>query len=520
MPGALRFYIVPKSGVRPDARNAAFLRVDYWDDWGKYRTQFYLSVRDADGNLHDIGEVKIGQKGLRAHPGHPTPPAGHRTPSFPTSPFASLPGTHFSLGQEEGYYENLAQLGDGLREGVLRGLRDAAFDSDIWEWARNEDVMEVALLRHINVSRVEGQFRRMARGGARLTPYRFWFSPPKRMGEGEPPYRVEFSVVPESTPPTNVHVLIGRNGVGKTYLLGLMTRALVSPEAVARQSGSFGGEDGAPGFANLVTVSFSAFDDLVLPTEASTPKEGFTYSYIGLRRPPAGDGSPRRPKSPQLLATEFVKSLGTCVTGYRKRRWLNAIGVMNGDPVFLAASINDLILLDLANDTDRATALKTFDRLSSGHKIVLLTLTRLVETVEEKTLVLIDEPEAHLHPPLLSAFIRALSDLLVDRNGVAIVATHSPVVLQEVPASCVWVLSRSLQESKAERPRLETFGEEVGILSREAFQLELVQSGYQQLLQQAAAKHATYEEALASFEGHLGAEARAVLRALFLEKQQ
>ena len=32
--------------------------------------------------------------------------------------------------------------------------------------------------------------------------------------------------------------------------------------------------------------------------------------------------------------------------------------------------------------------------MSSGHKIVLLTITKLVETVDEKTLVLMDEPEA------------------------------------------------------------------------------------------------------------------------------
>ncbi len=41
-------------------------------------------------------------------------------------------------------------------------------------------------------------------------------------------------------------------------------------------------------------------------------------------------------------------------------------------------------------------------RMSSGHAIVLLTVTKLVARVEEKTLVLIDEPESHLHPPLLS----------------------------------------------------------------------------------------------------------------------
>ncbi|MEK5757114.1 AAA family ATPase, partial [Acinetobacter variabilis] len=77
---------------------------------------------------------------------------------------------------------------------------------------------------------------------------------------------------------------------------------------------------------------------------------------------------------------------------------------------------------------------KLFGQLSSGHKIVLLILTRLVETVDEATLVLIDEPESHLHPPLLSAFMSALTELLEDRNGVAIIATHSPVVVQEVPS--------------------------------------------------------------------------------------
>lgn len=44
-----------------------------------------------------------------------------------------------------------------------------------------------------------------------------------------------------------------------------------------------------------------------------------------------------------------------------------------------------------------------------------------------------DEPEEHLHPPLVAAFIRALSNLLTYRNGVGIVATHSPVIVQEVP---------------------------------------------------------------------------------------
>jgi len=160
----------------------------------------------------------------------------------------------------------------------------------------------------------------------------------------------------------------------------------------------------------------------------------------------------------------------------------------------------------------QATSL--FGKLSSGHKIVLLTITRLVETVEERSLVLLDEPEAHLHPPLLSAFIRALSDLLINRNGVAIIATHSPVVLQEVPLSCAWKLRRNGYEAVAERPEVETFGENVGVLTREVFGLEVPQSGFHKLLQEAVEHAENFEAVLESFDHQLGAEARAIARGL------
>jgi predicted ATP-dependent endonuclease of OLD family len=157
---------------------------------------------------------------------------------------------------------------------------------------------------------------------------------------------------------------------------------------------------------------------------------------------------------------------------------------------------------------------KLFEKLSSGHKIVLMTITRLVETVEEKTLVLLDEPEAHLHPPLLAALIRALSDLLTNRNGVAVIATHSPVVLQEVPRSCVWKIRRSGTKMVAERPDVETFGENVGILTREVFGLEVTASGFHKMLREAVDESPDFDQILQRFGGELGGEARAIVRAL------
>src|SRR5688572_22472918 len=146
-------------------------------------------------------------------------------------------------------------------------------------------------------------------------------------------------------------------------------------------------------------------------------------------------------KTPADLARDFYESFLRCREGLKAIRWQSAIKTLENDPrfeEFQVASLLDLPEKDLAPE-----ALKLFFTLSSGHAIVLLTITRLVDLVDERTLVLLEEPEGHLHPPLLSAFIRALADLLIKRNGIAIIATHSPVVLQEVPKSCVTVLRRS-----------------------------------------------------------------------------
>lgn len=146
-------------------------------------------------------------------------------------------------------------------------------------------------------------------------------------------------------------------------------------------------------------------------------------------------------------------------------------------------------------------------------------MTRLVETIEERSLVLLDEPEGYLHPPLLSAFIRALSDLLSNRNAVALIGTHSPVVLQEVPRSCVWKLRRVGANSIAERLEIETFGENVGLLTQEVFGLEVTNSGFHKILQKLAEQYDSYKNALASLDGHLGMEGRAILRNLMQDNE-
>lgn len=505
------YFRVLDHGVRPaaDATDRAYLLTDNWDDWFKYNTMYTLVVYDAQGERHSIGSVKIGQFEMED---------GQRRAALPKD-FDALDDRFFALGQDDSYYEALNGLGPDARDRILRALKDVALDTDLFQRALDEKVTGVSLLRAVTPASVQGQFHRMARGGARLSRYNFSYTAPKPIRSKVPPVRLEFEVEPESEPPTNIHVLIGRNGVGKTHLLNGMTRALVGTEGEEESLGSFEGDTDdlldERLFANLVSVTFSAFDPFGPLPNRQDKSSGVQYAYIGLRRTGLGeDGKPHPPRTPDQLSSVFGSSVWLCRQGARVSRWRRALEMLEADPIFKDAEVASLADEDLPEKEFRALARTLFGKLSSGHKIVLLTITRLVETVEERTLVLLDEPEAHLHPPLLSAFVRALSDLLINRNGVGIIATHSPVVLQEVPKSCVWKVRRTNVRVEADRPEVETFGENVGILTREIFGLEVTDSGFHKMLRDVVADADDYEAVVEQFGGELGGEAKAIVRAL------
>lgn len=510
---ALFFKVLPvTSRAPPTGQNQAFLSLDNWDDWFTYNTQYNLYVFDQDRKRHYIGNVKIGQVGMKSE---------QRRAEI-ADEFDQLTEDLFSLGQDDDYYENLNKLGPDLRDRVLQGLNDIAFDKDRFLVALKEKVTGVSLLRSVTRSTVQGQFTRLARGGARLSEFCFSYTAPRPRRPNAKQTTLSFEVRPSSMPPTNIHVLIGRNGVGKTHMLNNMSRALVDKKSDPKDVGVFecvSDDDEDASFASLVSVTFSAFDPFEPLPNRRDKSEGMPCAYVGLKRPgKTVDGKPLPPKSHEKLSTEFGSSVLVCSQGARLARWRRALQMLEADPIFRAADVASLADDFLEEKEIKSTARKLFNSLSSGHKIVLLTITRLVETVEERTLVLLDEPEAHLHPPLLSAFVRSLSDLLVNRNGVAIIATHSPVVVQEVPAQCVWKVRRSGRVVIAERPDIETFGENIGVLTREIFGLEVTDAGFHRLLREATADGESFEEVVERFEGQLGGEARALIRAIIVNR--
>ncbi|MFG0215286.1 AAA family ATPase, partial [Brevibacillus porteri] len=490
------------SDVKAQEGGYVYLVSDGWNDWWKYRVMYQVYYKsDNDKEVEYIGTIKIGQIGMEE---------GQDKVKFPQTKFDSLPKTLFSLGQDKYYYENLNVLGDEFRDTILRSLNDIALDKDLFEKVKEEDVTSVALMRAISPVTFKQKLIPLANGNSFLTSYDFRYSFPK-IPRGEHEYNLTFQSEPNSTPPTNVHAIIGRNGVGKTHMLWQMVSALLKLEDEKGEVGSFYDEYNYSResiFDHIIYLSFSAFDEAkIIKSQKNKGKKLPSYTYIGLKKrhikkkQQSGetisvDDDEVQTKSTKQLRAELINSMWKCKRISSKRARLEyALDMLDSDPVFSAANVSYLLkqtenesrLMERSRREERnltkeeieelrkefvENAVPLCTKLSSGHSIVLLTISKLIEELEERTLVFLDEPECHLHPPLLSTFTRILSYLLIRRNGMGIIATHSPVVVQEIPSKCVWILNRIGREINLERPERETFGENINLITKNVFSFE------------------------------------------------
>ncbi|MDH2295375.1 AAA family ATPase [Cobetia sp. 1AS1] len=522
----------PKGGkFHTEKKSILMLIESSWNDYS-YNTMFYLLYVDGDGVKHDLGRVKIGFKGQTEEQKTIT--------SLANLLNNGLDERFFSVGEDIEFYKKIFSLGTDLVSNILRSMRDIVYDHKILEDNRDEKVMSVSLLREFSISVLKGQFARVLKGESENTNYEFKFRRPETEKEGR--VELDFNVISLSKPATNIHALIGRNGIGKTTLLNSMISSVINPSSTSARfyENSRTADDviSKDYFSSIISVSFSAFDPFSPLVEQPDPAKGTCYYYIGLKSSQK-DGANI---SLEELYRLGAKSLINCFRDeFRTLRWNSVIEYLNNDNGFSDIDITILeemfvraksAFLELISDDESVIdspefldyyygeILPILQRMSSGHAIIFLTLVRLVSTVEEKSLILIDEPESHLHPPLLALFIRSLSNLLYVRNGVAILATHSPVVLQEIPRSCVSKVNRIGNNLTVERPGVETFGENVGILTSEVFNLEVSRSGFHALLAESVSEGGSYEEIIDEYEGQLGIEGRAVLQVLLAKRKR
>ncbi|EGR0692725.1 AAA family ATPase [Vibrio parahaemolyticus] len=518
----MKFKMIPRNAFAPQKGvSTCYLEIDNWNDYS-FITTFSLSLHDEKGDFHKIGNVRIGFVGQTV-----------KTATYEKLDDVfegGLPSDFFSLGMHKEYYEELYKLNDRLREKLLHALRDVVFSQKYLSIAEEQDVFGTALLRDTSMAAVKGKYSRLLAGLKELTPYDFAFVPLGDMFGGK---QLEFNVIDDSMPSTNIHAIIGKNGTGKTTFLNNMVEAIINPTPDGSKVIDLDSylepkpQIGSDYFSSITSVSFSAFDTFTPPKEQPNPAKGTCYFYVGLKNPDK-EGTL---KTLDELREDLCESMLDCFYDPKQQklaRFKYVIELLEFDQNIKSLNLTKYHeeYVELIKEYPgfdeykfrticRERFLEILPPMSSGHAIVLLSTLNLIATVDDKSLVLIDEPESHLHPPLLAAYIRALSWLLNQVNGVSIIATHSPVVLQEIPKNCVWKVIRSETETTVSRPVRETFGENVGILTREAFGLDVEKSGFITVLDNAVKSGGTFEHIYHNtFGGCIGAEGVTLLRIL------
>lgn len=478
-----------------------------WNDWWEYESLFLMYI-SYDNSVKNIGTVKIGDV-------NDTYITEKIVTNLPKET-EQLKSNFISVGQDASYYMNLRGYNNDIRIEILEGLRDIAYDSTLFEIHQHKHLVYRSLLRDVNRNLVTGQFRRLAQGGALLTEYNFSYTLPKPTDDNEllellNDAKLNVEVEPNTHPSTNLHVLIGRNGVGKTNLLKNFVSCLLSQDDNSHGSVQFTSKNtNEKVFANIVTLSYSVFDNSNFHFVDKNQLNDMSYYEISLMKDFEGT---RSPKTIEDMTKEFKEALEKISRRGKIHRWKKAIEILNSDPIFSKIGVQYLIERQHQNKIA-----PIFNKLSSGHTYVLLTVTFLIDVLEERSLLIMDEPETHLHPPLIASLMRVVSELLTYRNAVGVIATHSPVVLQEVPRNCVTIMNRSNFSVELSRPKIQTFGENVGTLTREVFGLENHNSGYHSLLKAAVDKFDTFEDVSRYFNKQLGAEAKTIVRTLLLLK--
>lgn len=101
------------------------------------------------------------------------------------------------------------------------------------------------------------------------------------------------------------------------------------------------------------------------------------------------------------------------------------------------------------SDTTHVTPPIEFSDLSSGEKMIV---TFILWTYNQKisslnNLIIMDEPDAHLHPSMCKLFLKIVSEILVQQYGVQVIlTTHNPSTVALSPEGSIFIMNKSGSE--------------------------------------------------------------------------
>ena len=132
--------------------------------------------------------------------------------------------------------------------------------------------------------------------------------------------------------------------------------------------------------------------------------------------------------------------------------------------------------------------------LSSGQLHILSLITYICANIHYRSLLIIDEPEVHLHPHITMEFITTLSKLLTVFKSYSIIATHTPLVIREMAGRNVYVMQKMENGIPQIAPvAFETLGEDVSTLYRNLFGYDENSSYFKKMVDELCSKGKSYK---------------------------
>ncbi len=133
-----------------------------------------------------------------------------------------------------------------------------------------------------------------------------------------------------------------------------------------------------------------------------------------------------------------------------KRRFDQAVEVT--DEILRRAAQDEVYINDILFDRDGRVL--SLQNMSAGEKMLFIRLLSILSSIEENTIVLVEEPELHLDPAWTKQIITILQAFFQEYGAHFIVSTHSYAFINAVFSNNVLVLKR---DAGASPPSFNTF---------------------------------------------------------------
>lgn len=451
-----------------------------------------------------------------------------------------------SLASDIDYYRRIHALIPSNAEGYLRQICDGSYNLHAYGDFSTWDGFGLSLFRDRIAKAILKKGYQIALGSYEAQE-QFSFEL-ERLPDNFDPVEFNFDNA-RQLGRTNINLLIGRNGVGKSHVLRHLIDLVTG---VKKHAESW------PFFHKVIVAAYSPFESFKTEVELSdalanqiikaqtdsshesvlTAKDEQErrrrlvneYVYIGFRDPEGGF-SLTWPKESSARALHRIVQYDSENEWMEASRFellfdtlshsidFDAIQVFNldGSPMVLGRDA-DVVRQSLAKcqDFNYAAGIEFLKEnrtvpLSSGQTIYSYMLPNLVAEVDEESLLILDEPELYLHPSMEVGLLNMLKQLLAATQSNAIIATHSTILAREVERSAISVLRKVDGKTEVSRPNFETFGQTVEVIMGLAFDDYSTRKPYEDSIDEAVAVCASPEEALEKLGPNVGDEALAYL---------